>query len=361
MTRPLDPVERALLAQLGSDPDDEQARSVLADHWLTGVDEPRGALVQQQSAGQDGRALLAAHGARWRATAVAHGFAPDQLAFRHGFASNALVLEADDPLLASPDALRLSPRQYVVVRELESTSWRRHFEALGRTVAGPIGRFALKCAHPEVHREIERDAMLLASLAHPHTNRLVDLAIHRACGLAVVTPWAGAPLALGAAPDEARALRLGVPLAGAVSSLAARGIVHRHVEPGAVLVRDDGHVTLAGLGDATAPGVPPPGQNTYGHLAFNFRYFSPEQAFARQPITAATDVFSLAVLLATVALGRHPLRYVETDYAVVQAIRDHAYDVPDDTPLLRLLRTAIVADPAARPTAAELAAGLAAL
>ena len=79
------------------------------------------------------------------------------------------------------------------------------------------------------------------------------------------------------------------------------------------------------------------------------------------PLTPATDVFSLAVLLATLALGRHPLPRRNNDYETCVAIRDHAYQLPGDTPLLRLLRTVIVPDPASRPTARELAAALAAL
>jgi len=363
--RPLDPVERALLAQVGAAPDDESARRVLADHWLDGADEPRGALVQQQCEGHDGAALIAEHGARWRHTTVAAGFPPDQLALRRGFAASALVLDAGEPLLACPDALRLSPRQYVVVRELAPSAWRRHYEVVARTPAGELGRFALTCAQPamQVVRPIARDATLLARLGHPNANRLVELALHREAGRGLVLAWAGEPLAartLPGAPDEALALAIGLPLCDALIALAAQGIVHHRVEPRSVLLRDDGHVTLAGFGDATAPDLAPLPRSMHGRMAYRFRHMSREQVLGAR-VTPATDVFSLAVLIATLALGRHPLPRRESDFETIVAIRDHAYELPGVTPLLRLLRAAIVPDAAARPTAAELAAGLAAL
>lgn len=361
----LDAVERALLSRVGAEGSDEHLRRVLADHWLTDADEPRGALVQQQCEGLDGAALIAEHGPRWRRTAIAAGFAAEDLDLRRGFAFAALVLERGEPLLACPDALRLSPRQYLIGGELASAAARRHYEVVARTLAGEHGRFVLRvAADPRPFPQIDRDAAVLARLDHPNIVQLFDLAMHREYGLGLVMPWAGVPLASRwreGVPDEALALALGLPLCAALSALADAAVVHQHLRADAVLVREDGHVTLAGFADASAPGIAAANlRESRGRVRNRFRHMSREQVRGMR-LGPPTDVFSLAVLLATIAHGRHPLPPHDSDFDTLQAINHHRHVVPADTPLLRLLATAIVPDPDARPTAAELAAGLAAL
>lgn len=362
---PLDAVEQALLSRIGVAATDEHTRRVLGDHWLMGADEPRGALVQQQCEGHDGAALLAEHGPRWRRTTVAAGFDPAQLELRRGFASAALVLQRGESLVACPDALRLSPRQYLLGRELAVSPSRRHFEVVARTLAGEHDRYVLKCAQPERPlAPIEHDAAVLAKLDHPNLVELFDLALHRDLGLGVVMPWAGIPLATRlrrGLPDEALAIALGLPLCDALAALAAKAIVHKELEPSTVLLREDGHVTLAGFGSATGPDLPTSSPTRgFGLTRHRFRHMSHEQVRGL-PLSPATDLFSLAIVLATIALGRHPLPLFDSDFDTLVAIRDHRFDLPTTTPLLQLLATAIVPDAAARPTAAALGAALAAL
>jgi len=82
-------------------------------------------------------------------------------------------------------------------------------------------------------------------------------------------------------------------------------IVHRDVNPKNIMVRiGDREAVLIDLGIAkhltqtpiTAPMI------TWGTAG----YFSPEQARAEQNLTAASDVFSLAITLQEALLGRHP-------------------------------------------------------
>ena len=87
---------------------------------------------------------------------------------------------------------------------------------------------------------------------------------------------------------------------------------------------------------------------------------SPEQVRGLR-LTPASDLFSLAVLIAQLALGRHPLYAVASDFDTLLAIRDCNYDLPATTPLLALCRAMLVPDLADRPTLADFRAGLAAL
>ena len=72
-------------------------------------------------------------------------------------------------------------------------------------------------------------------------------------------------------------------------------------------------------------------------------------------------MLSLAVLLATIALGRHPLPHHDSDFDTLMAIRDLRYDLPTDTALQQLLASVIMSDAATRPTAAQFAVALASL
>jgi serine/threonine protein kinase len=128
-----------------------------------------------------------------------------------------------------------------------------------------------------------------------------------------------------------------------------------------VLVREDGHVTLAGLSHATGPGIPEPYRSPTRVIERSrFRHMSREQVRG-MALTPATDLFSLAVMLATVACGSHPLPPFDSDFDTLRAISDHRHVVPGDTPLLRLLRSAIVPDAAARPSLSDFTTALAEL
>lgn len=98
-----------------------------------------------------------------------------------------------------------------------------------------------------------------------------------------------------------------------------------------------------------------------GVLRGKLSYMSPEQVRGA-PATAASDTFLLAVVLYELA-GLLRLFLAETDFGVLEAIV--ACKVPPMAPALAafdgILRRALVVDPGARPSAAELASAFAAL
>ncbi|MDP3611434.1 MAG: serine/threonine-protein kinase [Rubrivivax sp.] len=167
----------------------------------------------------------------------------------------------------------------------------------GMDSAAVLQRFAL-----------ERQA--LARLSHPHIARLLDAGASDE-GL----PYFVLEYVDGQAIDEAvrslsidARLRLFLQLADAVSHAHRNLLVHRDLKPGNVLVDSEGQVKLLDFGIAKAldPLEGHDGQTTVGgQRPYTPHYASPEQVRG-EPVTTATDIYSLGVLLYQMLTGTRP-------------------------------------------------------
>ena len=84
-------------------------------------------------------------------------------------------------------------------------------------------------------------------------------------------------------------------------------IIHRDVTPGNVMVSFGGAVKLADFGIARFTSRSQQ-KTTTGFVKGKVAYMPPEQVEAR-PITPATDVFSAALVISTLLMGKHPLEH----------------------------------------------------
>jgi len=156
-----------------------------------------------------------------------------------------------------------------------------------------------------------REGSVLARLAHPHIARLFDAGITAAGQPFLVLEYVN-----GTRIDEyADAHRLDVrgrvelfiQVADAVAHAHTNLVVHRDLKPSNILVNDEGQVKLLDFGiakllrdeslgqDLTSPTAPP----------LTLRYAAPEQV-ADAPVSTATDVYALGVLLYELLAGYHP-------------------------------------------------------
>jgi len=277
-----------------------------------------------------------------------------------------------------------------------------HYQLLGRLGAGGMGvvylaqderlgrRVAIKVLPPDLAADPERIARLgaearaLAAVDHPGivTIHAVEEAPWSS---AVATPGeAGEPLHfLVMEAVEGRTLaelitatgvpaemvtRVGAAVAEALAAAHARGVVHRDLKPSNVMVATDGRVKVLDFGlakRAAAPSGelggddPTVAQTQAGWIAGTLPYMAPEQ-LCGAPVTPATDVFALGVLLYEMACGRRPflgpalavlagaILHDEPDWGEVSSRRELAGLVP-------LLRDLLAKRPKDRPEAAEAA------
>ncbi len=175
----------------------------------------------------------------------------------------------------------------------------------GMDSAAVLQRFAL-----------ERQA--LARLSHPHIARLLDAGVSlEGLPYFVLEFVDGRPIdeAVRSLPLQQR-LQLFLQLADAVAHAHRNLLVHRDLKPGNVLVDAEGQVKLLDFGIAKAldplegrgsgPDIRNDDHATVGGVRpYTPHYASPEQ-IRGEPVSTATDVYSLGVLLYQMLTGIRP-------------------------------------------------------
>jgi hypothetical protein len=183
------------------------------------------------------------------------------------------------------------------------------------------GRFSGQAAVKVLKRGMDSQAVLgrfaleqqaLARLQHPHIAHLLDAGLTPE-GL----PYFVMELVQGLPLDQAcegrsvaQRLQLFLQLAGAVSHAHRNLLVHRDLKPSNVLVTAEGQVKLLDFGIAKALdpvdiGDLSPNTTHQGARPFTPHYASPEQVRG-EPVTTATDLYSLGVLLYVMLTGQRP-------------------------------------------------------
>jgi serine/threonine protein kinase len=159
------------------------------------------------------------------------------------------------------------------------------------------------------------------------------------------------PLALG------DAARIFADVAAGLQHLHERGLIHRDVKPGNVMVRPDGRAVLLDLGLAFAPGDPLPADPAIaggrGYIVGTMDYLAPEQAKDSTKVGPAADLYGLGCSLVCALTGAVPFPADGTK----QKVRRHRSDAPPDMPnvppdFARIVFGLMAKSPAQRPASA---------
>ena len=207
------------------------------------------------------------------------------------------------------------------------------------------------------------EAQAASALNHPNIVTVHEV-IHTGPTLAIVMELvAGTSLRhlCGVPQPVGKVAVWGAQIAHALDAAHARGIVHRDIKPENLLLRPDGYVKVLDFGLARPTGS----DRAYEQFAGTLGYMSPEEVLQR-PIAAASDIFSLGIVLYELTSGTNPFRGASAG-ATTRLIQGteappltaHTRGVPHA--LESLLRDMLRKSPDDRPAAAEVASRLEAI
>jgi YVTN family beta-propeller protein len=259
-------------------------------------------------------------------------------------------LERDDPAQVGPFAL---------VGRLGFGGMGQVF--LGRDTEGRLA--AVKVIHsnltgdPAFRARFAREIDTARRVQAPWIARVIDADPHGR------RPWLATEYVVGPSLEDAVAATGPLPeptlhtlaarLAEALVALHAAGVVHRDIKPSNVLIADDGP-RLIDFGIAHA--VDATKITHTGQIVGTPAFMSPEQAVG-DDAGPPSDMFSLASVLTFAATGSPPFGHTANPVAALIRITDAEPDLAAVPPALRtLLEPCFAKNPAARPTAQQLAA-----
>lgn len=269
-----------------------------------------------------------------------------------------------------------------------------HDSRLGRKVAIKVVRRG-RVSDAETRARFLREARIAPSVVHPYVATVFDVIEHEGEVLIVMEHIEGEKLLRHVSESEASSeerLVLALEIAEALAAIHGRGLIHRDLKPGNVLVTREGHAKVVdfGLVRRAAPSEGPstlerketmsleelaalsPEQDgtasvaltTPGAVLGTASYMSPEQIRGEE-VDSRSDLFSFGILLYQLMTGHHPFErdsLVETLTAIL-----HEEPGRGESPgplrarpeIEKVLRRTLAKDPADRyASAAEAVADL---
>jgi serine/threonine protein kinase/Tfp pilus assembly protein PilF len=201
-----------------------------------------------------------------------------------------------------------------------------------------LGRdVAIKVSREKFSDRFEREARAVAALNHPNICTLYDVGPN----YLVMEYIEGAPLSGPFAVKKA--LEYAGQIASALGAAHAKGITHRDLKPGNILVAASGiklldfGLALWSCGPRSADETATIGMTQAGTIMGTAAYMSPEQVEAK-PVDARSDIFSFGVLLYGMLSGRCAFTG-DSSIAIMAAIVRDEPEPLEATPALRSIVT----------------------
>ncbi|MEV8516124.1 protein kinase [Dactylosporangium sp. NPDC051484] len=236
--------------------------------------------------------------------------------------------------------------------------WRGTDEVLGRTVAIKVLLSALM-EEPGFAERFRGEARTMATINHPGVVDIYDYGSENGTAFLIMEYVEGDALSRTLSRvgrlTPARAMALIAQAADALHAAHEKGIVHRDVKPGNLLVRPNGTLVLTDFGIARSAAVAQ--LTAAGSVLGTASYISPEQASGAQA-TPLSDVYALGVVAYQCLSGVRPFEGENPLEIAMRHVREMPPPLPADIPppVAQLVERAMAKDPAARwPSAAALA------
>ncbi|HET6776704.1 MAG TPA: protein kinase, partial [Actinomycetota bacterium] len=180
-----------------------------------------------------------------------------------------------------------------------ATLWRAMDEQLEREVAVKILRPQFG-ADPGFSTRFRNEARAAGSLSHPNVVQVYDFGTDAEAGdqYIVMQLVDGEDLAAvlrerGSLPVD-EAVAIGAAVADALEAAHSRGLIHRDIKPGNILITPTGRTLVTDFGISRA--ISDASMTVTGTTIGSVHYFSPEQA-AGDEVGPASDIYALGIVL----------------------------------------------------------------
>jgi serine/threonine protein kinase len=229
---------------------------------------------------------------------------------------------------------------------------------LGRDVAVKLLHESL-AGDERVSRRFQHEAHAAARLTHPNVVRVYDAGEHDGRPFIVMELLRGETLAdeISRGPlPELRVRAIAVQVLDALAAAHRHGVLHRDVKPSNVLLAPGGAVRVGDFGIAKTDLATD--ATTTGTVVGTLGYLAPERLHG-EPATAASDVYSVGVLLYEALTGQRPFSGDNPVALLTSVQRGSPTPLrelrPDVEPwFATLVHRAMSVEPAARVESAEL-------
>jgi serine/threonine protein kinase len=212
--------------------------------------------------------------------------------------------------------------------------------------------------HAEFRQRLEREARAVSSLNHAHICTLYDVGRQNDTNFLILEYLEGetlsARLKKGRLPTDT-ALRYAIEIASALDAAHRRGVVHRDLKPGNIMLTRSGSKLLdfglARIRDVKKPENDATASLTgdltaQGTILGTYRYMAPEQIEGKES-DARADIFAFGAVLYEMLTGR-PAFAGDSQASLIAAIltaHPPRATNPPEGPLERALRTCLAKDP----------------
>ena len=228
------------------------------------------------------------------------------------------------------DEPRVLGNRYEITKAIARGGMARVYLARDRSLDRPV---AVKELVPEFAADesfverFRREAQAAANLTHPNIVGVYDWGTQDNTYF-IIMEYVDGPVLSKVLRDEGplhprRAAELASEVAAALGFAHSRGVVHRDVKPGNVILTSSGQAKVTDFGIARAMSAPEENLTQAGSVMGTATYFSPEQAQGLQ-VDQRSDLYSLGVVLFEMVTGRTPFTG-ETPLAIAYK---HVQDQP---------------------------------
>ncbi|NUP50741.1 MAG: serine/threonine protein kinase [Catenulispora sp.] len=229
------------------------------------------------------------------------------------------------------------------------------FAALDQACGRQVALKALReDVTPVLRDRFLEETRILSRLAHPHLLPLLDSGVDGGVPFLVLPLVDGTNLEREQGPkppDWVR--RVGAAVADALAYIHAKGVVHRDITPGNILLDRDGHVYLTDFGIAKA--WDGPALTAENFVAGTAGYLAPEQAEGHGA-SSASDVYALGLVLLEALTGVREYSGTPFERAVAAATRSPRIPAALGAPWCPILRRMTARDRRKRPAVDEVRA-----